>query len=519
MATIPVWANGTAANIAAATDGSAQATSISWANLLTDSANINAGDIIELYDSGGSYTAALGFVLEITSAFNGASGNPTIIRAATGETPVINPTGTAIGIEFSTGADYVEVDLDVTQGASSAAVHASGDAGTDSASHNFTCVYKGTITGNGGSADDGDGVSTDSTAEILLDGAVIQDIQLITPSSGNPQGVTCHTNSKIKAINNTQILNCNTAYSEGSATDTEFQMYGGVISEPIALGVENGSTAGLVLLKGVTFTCTSNIAILGHIQNNTASKLILDGCTFNLTGGNINQFDSDTVFRDCTFNLTNPGSFQLRQTQSAVLYFWGNTINYTGAIATIFRAQNSAKVDLQRNTFDLTAATGNGQLTTFASYTGAQYNIFYNNKLIGPSGGARAQVSLTDVDCKFNTFVNIGQDSTSERALDLATTGTSPTPTVGENIVLYNIFSNCLGNSGAILQNGTWAPVIDYNNYADGTADEGDTNGTTTSPSLNSNNESTVAQVWQGARIASSGGGGSTRIIDHNIIG
>lgn len=505
MATLAVRADGSAANIAAllatSNDGSSAANAISWANLITDDANVNAGDIIELYDGGGSYTAATGIVLEMTADMSGTSGNPTIVRAAAGNTPVIQNTGNAIGIDFATGSNFIDVDLDVSVAATNDGVHASGTSGTNGSIYQFTNTYRGDVTGTAGVSSCEDGVATDDDAELRLMNMSFDD--LIENGATSGQALTNHTNGKLLCIN-VNVRNCGVVYADGTPTACSLFWFGGEISGNNATGFEttggiisNGSTTGMVHLDGVTIThANSSNALFQLTQNNQSARLQFYDCTFNLTGGTTNQMDSDSRFVNCTFNLTGSG-FQIRQTQNSRCYFWNNTVNMA-TIEQMFRVQNGAQVDFQNNLFDMRNASGSGAVVGYNSYTGTQLGFVYNNRFIGSASDAQ----FTFIDCKVvgNTFAGFTLTS-GRRSLDQGvTSGITGSETS------QNIFHDCTGGNGAYFLDVSITP--DYNIFSGTTASESEALGREIDIELDGNFYPTTLGVFEGARQLAGGDGG-----------
>ena len=517
MATIPIRADGSAANIAAATSGVSASTSLNWANLIADDANVSAGDVIELYSAGGSFTASSGVVLQVTADMSGALGNPVIIREAAGNTVSVISTGSARGIDFAAGCNYVEVDLDVTQQSTDAAVHASSTAGI--AGDGYTIVYKGTVTGRAGAADDGDGISTDgigtaNRSELLLDGATIQDIRRITAAPGSPQSVTCHDDSRCRAINGTRILRSNTVYATGGAATANFEMTGGEITTWYGDGIDlNTNAGGNAIFNSVTITNDQDARLHVVTQNDQDGIVLYNQCTINISNSDqISQNNSGVVIQDTALSITDSSGFQFRCNRSKPIEIRGGSITIVGAKATqLIRIQGAGgRYVVKGVKIDVSALTSGGIFTTGGSTFGTD-NKFINNKMLGGESGVSLTNNFTDADIRFNTFVGIGVASNSNRAVSVGETN-------GTSQVSDNIFSNCLGNNGCIFTD-SGTPFIDRNNYSNGTADEGDELGSTTDPVLNSNNEPTAASVYQGARSFASGGSGSGKTIGNNIIG
>ena len=516
MATLAVRADGTAANIAALVasdnDGSSAANAISWANLIADDANVSAGDIIELYDNGGTYTASSGIVLEMTADMSGTSGNPTIVRAATGNTPVIQNTGSAKGIDFATGSNFIDVDLDVTIGAAEDAVHASGNSGTNGSSYQFTNTFRGNITGTAGVSACEDGLSTDGTAELRAFGCNLTDIVESGASTG--QAMTCHTDGKLLVIN-CNITDCNVAYADGTPTGTTLIMIGGTISGCTEAGVTSTTTDGRVILQNVTIDHSSATTVMGHTASNQAGRYRMYGCTLNLSNGANCQFNSDSHFEGNTFNLTGTAT-QIRVSGNSRCFFWRNTVNMD-SIYQFFRVQSGGQVDFQGNLFSI-PNSGNGSVVGYNSYTGTQRGYVYNNRFIGTSAGTRAQFTFIDCDVIQNTFANLGATGQGQRALDASvTTDASGNPVVSGGFEAYqNIFHNCVGNSGAYVVNANID--ADNNVFSGTTAVETETYSRDTDVEFNGKWEPTTGGVFEGARVATGGGSAFNGVIDYNII-
>lgn len=524
MATLAVRADGTASDIAtliaSSNDGSSAANAISWTNLIADTSywtsydpGTNGADIIELYDSGGSYTAATGFVLEMLSTMSGVSGDPTIVRAATGNTPVIQNTGSAIGIEFSTGSNFIDVDLDVTIGAAEDAVHSAGTSGTNGSSYQFTNTFRGNITGTAGISACEDGISTDDTAEIRAFGCTLTDIVENGASSG--QALTSHTGGKILAIDCT-INDCNVAYADGSPVGASLIMIGGSISGCTEGGITATTTEGRVVVQNVTINHSSSTRVFGHTASNQAGRMRFYDCTFNLTGGTNCQFNSDSHFEGCTFNITGTAT-QIRVSGNSRCFFWRNTVNMD-TIYQFFRVQSSAQVDFQGNLFSI-ANSGNGTVVGYNGYTGSQRGFVYNNRFVGASAGTRAQCNFIDCDVIQNTFANLGNAGNGERALDASvTTDASGNPVVSGGFEIYqNIFHNCVGNSGAYLIS---SDITDDNNVFSGTtAVETETYSRDTDVEFDGSWFPTTEGIFEGA--VNSGASSSSKgmgIISNSII-
>lgn len=515
MSTIVVRSDGSAPNLAAATigtggDPSSASSALDWDGVVSNAASINAGDIIELYDNGGLYTqesGSSGAIIRIPSSLSGTAGNPIIIRKAATGSPVVRSNNALYGINWEVDTNYTDVDLDVTHRGTVAAIHTEGRSGI--AGDGYTNVYRGTITGRAGAGDDADGISLDNTTGLTADfaerselhgiGATVQDVQLITPAGGSPQAMTPHNECRLK-MTNCSILRCNQVFQQGSSGGASLEFIGGTVTDWYGGGFENGSNSGLVHVNGANITQNEAPTLFSSTINGTFEGILFENNTITLNStSQVSQGNNSITFRGNTLNLNGASSFQIRQlTNNNTLTFVDNVVNVTGAMpGNLTRFQNNTSMVVEGNTFDYSAATGSGNLCA-ANGVPTTYSLFANNKIIGASAGSNLTFTAEDFIIINNTWVNINAN----RAIDIVVN-------TNDAVILNNIFSNVTGVNGAYL--GGTAPTIDYNNYSNGTADEGDDSSSTLDPALNSNYEPTNALVFQGAR-SSSGGTGARSI-------